>query len=322
MLNILISSVNKIAFSIGDLDIAWYGIIVTTAILAAFFLFMFLAHKSGIDDDFILETFIWVIILAVIFCRLFYVVGHDSYWPIEDWDDFVRLFNIREGGLTIIGGVVGGALGVFLCCLRNKKYSFAKVADCVVIALLLGQIIGRWGNFFNQELYGIEITNPKLQWFPIAVFIDARNGYYAASFFYEGVLNAIGLAIALTLFFKYKDRLKPFTLSLFYLGWYGIVRGSLEFIKFEKANIGNTNIGVVQVMCLCMFVISIVLQVLLQMGKISFETRWFRNLCEAKAKKIDEEKTNTVIGTQEEVDKILNQSTQKQENIANKDEKK
>lgn len=281
----LLLGINKIAFEIGDIPVAWYGIFVTLAIVLAFILYSFLAKKSGIDMDFSLEMFIWVVPIAVLFARLFYVIPREEYFPIESWSDFVMLFNITEGGITIIGAIVGGLLGVFLCCLRNKKYHMAQVTDCVVIGLLLGQIIGRWGNFFNQELYGKIIENPNLQWFPFAVFIDRTGHYHNALFFYEGVLNAIGLAVFLVLFFKCRDKIKPFGLTLLYIIWYGIVRSSLEYLKYEHHNFGDSNIGVIQTLCYIAAAIGIILFVLLQCGKIKFTTKWFDGLIEKRREK-------------------------------------
>lgn len=292
MFNTLLA-LDNIAFTIFGRPVYWYGIIVTLAIVSAYLLYLFLAKKRGIDLDFSLELFIWIVLLAVLFCRLFYVIPRKEYFPKDfGWDDFLRLFDISEGGLTIIGGIFGGALGVLFCCLRNKKYSFAKVADCVVIALLLGQIIGRWGNFFNQELFGIEVVNPNLQFFPFAVYIDRLGGWYCALFFYEGLINTIGLVVAIILFVKLKDKIKPMTMALSYIGWYAIVRGCLEFLKYEHKTFGDSGVGIVQVICFVVAPIAIVLAVLNQMGKISFETKWFAGVIAKQQEKLAMQKAN------------------------------
>lgn len=280
-----ITAVDRVAFYLpGGRPVYWYGIMVTLAILCAFGLFMLISYKKGIDIDFSLELFIWVVPLAVVFCRLFYVVPRlGTEYHLDSWQGFVDTINISNGGLTIIGGIFGGALGIFFCCLRNRKYTFAQVADCVVIALLLGQIIGRWGNFFNQELYGVEVTQDWMKHFPLAVYIESTGTWHYASFFYEGVLNAIGLAIALVIFFVPKKPVKTGTIMIFYVGWYGLVRGSLEFIKgTDPMTIGNTEIKMVQLICYIMLIVAIVLMILLQLGKIRFETKWFQRLCEKK----------------------------------------
>ncbi len=287
-------AIDRVAFTLFGNEIYWYGIVITLGIILAFCLYLLLAYKRQIDFDFSLELFIWVVPMAVIFCRVFYVVPRlGGEYSLSSWQGFVDAINISNGGLTIIGGIFGGALGVFFCCLRNRKYSLMHVADCVVIAVLLGQIIGRWGNFFNQELYGIEVTNESLQRLPFAVFIDATGKWHYASFFFEGTLNAVGLAIALVMFFVPKKPLKNGTFSIFYLGWYGLVRGSLEFIKDgDPVTFGNSDVKVVQVICYIVFVVCIVLQVLLQFGKINFETKWFKNLCDKRLERSSQKARN------------------------------
>lgn len=289
-MQISLAAIDRVAFSIFGNDVYWYGIVITLGIILAFGLYLLLSYKRRIDLDFSLELFIWVIPMAVIFCRVFYVVPRlgDEY-SLSSWDGFVDAINISNGGLTIIGGIFGGAFGVVFCCMRNRKYSLMRVADCVVIAVLLGQIIGRWGNFFNQELYGIEVTNPALQHLPFAVFIDATGKWHYASFFFEGTLNAIGLAIALVMYFVPKKPLKNGTFSIFYLGWYGFVRGSLEFIKDgDPVTFGNSDVKVVQVICYILFAVCVVLQVLLQLGKINFETKRFEDKCNKKLEVVSE----------------------------------
>lgn len=280
-------AMDRVAFEMFGKPVYWYGIVITFGIILAFCLYLLLAYTRKVDFDFSLELFIWVVPMAVAFCRIFYVLPRlgDEY-SLSSWEGFADAVNISNGGLTIIGGIFGGAFGVFFCCLRNRRYSLMRVADCVVMAVLLGQIIGRWGNFFNQELYGIEVTDKALQHMPFAVFIEDTGKWHYASFFFEGALNAIGLVIALLMYFLPKKPLKNGTLSIFYLGWYGLVRGSLEFIKGgSPATFGDSDVKIVQVICYIVFAVTIVLQVLLQLGKINFETKWFEKMC---VKKLDD----------------------------------
>ena len=268
----LLSAPGRVAFTIGGLDIYWYAIMITMGLLLAFALVSVLLSKRGIGMDFALELFLWVVILAVIFCRVFYVVPRiGTTYDLTTAEGWAEIFNLRQGGLTIIGGIFGGVLGIICCCLRNKMYSFARTADLVVLAVFVGQIMGRWGNYFNQELYGLEITDESLQFFPFAVFIDATQSWHCALFFYEGVLNFIGLCIGLTMF-RYKiDKRKPLMIGIFYLLWYGVVRGSLEFLKMDHATFPGTDVGIVQVICYCMAAICAIIIALYAKGIINFK---------------------------------------------------
>lgn len=265
---------SEVAFSIGNITVRWYGIFVTLGIVLAYFLYLFLSRKRGIDLDFSLEAFIWVLVCAVICCRLFYVLPREEYYPVDSWEAFVRYWDITQGGLTIVGGIFGGAMGLLLCCLKNGKYSFAKVADCVVLCVLVGQIIGRWGNYANQELYGQVVSDPAFQKWPFAVFIDRTGQWHQALYIYEGVLNLVGLVIGLLLFFRYK-KLRNFTISVFYIFWYGVVRGTLEFFKMDHVTFPGTEIGVIQVICYCASVVAFVVMILNQRGTVRFQSKHF-----------------------------------------------
>ena len=299
-MNLVDLCINSVAFTIFGIDIAWYGIIVTSGIVAAFLFFLAFSKKQGLDDDFQLETFLWVVILAVLFARIFYVVPRIG----EEYNTFAEMINIRSGGLTIVGGIFGGILGILIVVAINKKYHFAQVADCVVLPLLLGQIIGRWGNFVNQELFGLPITNPTFQHFPFAVYIDKPwlhypgydSGWYCALFFYEGLINALGLIAGLLVYKKYKNKLKPMTLSLGYLIWYGLVRGTLEFLKIDHATIGDTGIGTIQLICYVMAIVGIILMVLLYTNKITFISKKWQAVIDAKLAK-DEAKKKSIENT-------------------------
>ena len=281
---------NPIAFSIGNIDVAWYGIIVTTGIICAFLMFLHMGKQQGLIIDFTLETFIWILVLAVVFCRVFYVVPRIG----TEYTDFIDMINIRNGGLTIVGGIFGGLLGIAISVFKNRQYHFVRVSDAAALPVLVGQIIGRWGNFFNQELFGLPVTNESLQHFPFAVYIESparfypgyEPGWYCALFFYEGMINLVGLIIGYVLYRKFKEKIKPGTVSLYYLGWYGLVRGSLEFLKIDNTKIGNSNVGMIQVICYVMAAVCIVLMVLLYTNKIHFESKRFDDIIVAHTQKM------------------------------------
>ena len=144
------------------------------------------------------------------------------------------------GGLAIYGGVIMGVVALLIVC-RVKKFTFRQVLqvlDCAAVAVIIGQAIGRWGNFFNQEAYGQRITDSAWQWFPFAVKISAANsvdgaaGWFHATFFYESMLNLLGFGVLL--FAGYKNKNKPGINTCGYFVWYGTVRAFIEGLRTDS----------------------------------------------------------------------------------------
>ena len=152
--------VNRIAFSfeIGgtEINIYWYGILIAIAFLIGIILAVRQAPQFGLKGDDVIDILLWVIILSLVGARLYYV--------IFSWEDFsgnlLKIFQTRDGGLAFYGGVIGGVLGVFIGS-KLKKINLMYLLDFFAVYLPLGQAIGRWGNFFNQEAFG---TNTMLPW--------------------------------------------------------------------------------------------------------------------------------------------------------------
>ncbi len=208
-----------------SLEIYFYGVFIMTGVLVATILSALLMKRRNISPDLIFVLFLCCIPTALICARLFYCITDGM--PIGDW---FRWSSIRRGGLSVIGGVIGGVAMGYLVC-RLKKIEFLRAADCVVVTILIAQAIGRWGNFINEEVYGPEVTNEALQWFPVAVQVGTR--WYLAFFFYEGCINTIGFIILYTLAWKYAY--KPNGLFTFaYFLWYGTVRSIMEPLRNES----------------------------------------------------------------------------------------
>lgn len=252
----ILSEINPVAFSIGSIEVRWYGIVIVCGMIFGLLYVCNQIKKINLTSDDGIELFLWIIPLAVIFARILYVIPGrvDEYFPWESWDDFVRAIAIWDGGITIIGGIIGGIFGAIFFTLRHKKQvNFGKVADIVVVPLLFGQIVGRWGNFFNQEAFGLPITNESLQWFPFGVYITNPSGveanfrtkvfnhiyeggggnWFCATFFYEQVWNLIGMIICLALWKKESYKKYPGLLLIFYAFWYCLGRFWLEFIRMD-----------------------------------------------------------------------------------------
>ena len=220
------------------LQIYWYGICIVCGMILAAFLSALLMKRRNMSPDLIYLLFLVCIPTAIVCARLFSCLT-DPNLGIESF------FEFQDGGLSVTGGVLGGVLAGLIVCLI-KKIDFLRTADCVVPNILIAQALGRWGNFFNGEVYGGTVTNPSLQWFPFAVpiapnhydwdvggiggFSASNATWHYAFFFYESVINLIGWAILFTL--AWKTSKKPNGLyACLYFVWYGIVRSIMEPLR-------------------------------------------------------------------------------------------
>lgn len=255
--------VESVAFVIFGKPVAWYGIIITAAMLVGLFAAALRLKKFGIKLDDLLEVFLIAIPLAIIFGRLGYVIPRFSEYflvPNFGWDDFVRAIAVWDGGITIMTAVPGGVLGGFIWC-KWRKVDFIKVLDIMICVILLSQAIGRWGNFMNQELYGAEITDPAQQWFPWAVYIAKEGGWFQALFFYEMVLNFVGFLIIM--FLTDRVHMRGFGTAA-YVAAYGTIRFIMEFFRddghiYDVVNYNQIICGLIAVAAVAFIVVRLVM---------------------------------------------------------------
>ncbi len=247
--------VNKIAFTLFGRTVAWYGIIVTLAIISVCAVVFIKAKKAGISTDDILDYFIFSIVFGVIGARLYYVLFHGigNFTVTEGsfWEKLTgTLYNIVavwEGGLAIYGGVIAAAITVVVVS-RIKHISFLKILDMAGHAALLGQAIGRWGNFMNAEAHGVETD--------IFCRMGIKNAfgithYYHPTFLYESLWNILGFALIFRLLKHKKYDGQAF---LWYVTWYGFGRMLIEGLRTDSLYIGNTGIRVSQLLAFCLFI--------------------------------------------------------------------
>lgn len=233
--NIMILS-NRVAFTIFGIDIYYYGLIISLAILLCVILAMILSKAKKQDTAMPLELFLAIIPLGILSARLFSVIFEPDL-TIADY------FNFRTGGMSIIGAIIGGAIGATIYMLIKKK-PFLVIGDTITSVLLLGQAIGRWGNYFNEEVYGLVITNPANQWFPLGVNIDGT--WYEALFFYEFVLALLGFIAILIVYLKTQ---KAGLSTGIYLVYYGIIRIILESRRQPQYILKWGNVPVSALVC-------------------------------------------------------------------------
>lgn len=237
---------NHSSINIFGLQIYWYAIIIVFGMIAAFFVITLLFKRRNMSTDLFLTFFVVCLPIAILTTRLFYCITDGMH--ISEWFSFK---SIREGGLSIIGGIIGGTISVFAVC-KIKKVNFFRVGDCVVVGLLLAQSIGRWGNFVNQEVYGSVVSNPALQFFPFSVYIEADGAWHYAFFFYESLVTFAG---AVLLFINaWKNGKKPNGVnSACYFIIYGLTRSIMEPLRDSEYILGN-GVPWSMVMSIVMFV--------------------------------------------------------------------
>ncbi len=231
---------SNVAFTLFGWSFYWYGILIALAALCAIYVAMKGARRYGISQDDIIDAALVAIPLAIIGGRLYYVAFTLPYY-MEDW---TRIFAVREGGMAIYGSVIGGALGVLIAS-RWKKIRFLSLVEAIIPALALGQAIGRWGNFFNQEAYGWAVHNPSLQFFPLSVYINAMAGtadgpWHMATFFYESV--ACLFIFVFLMVYRKKPR-APGNVALWYLLLYGIARAVIENFRTDSLMWGHLRVS-------------------------------------------------------------------------------
>ena len=246
-------------FGIPGLNIAWYGVIIACGLLLGISLAVTRAKNRGWKSDLVLDFILLAVPLAVVGARLYYVAF--------EWENYAQnlgdIFAINKGGLAIYGGVIGGFLAAFLFT-RAAKFPFLKLIDLVIPSLILGQAIGRWGNFINQEAFGALVTNPGLQFFPFAVYIDALGEWHQATFFYESFCNCILLTVTLL---AGRKRPKDGTLLGIYFVGYGLIRAVVEGFRTDSLYLTG-GIRVSQLLSALLVLTGILLLVLIRKGVI------------------------------------------------------
>jgi phosphatidylglycerol:prolipoprotein diacylglycerol transferase len=222
--------IDPIAFRIGPIAIYWYGIIISLAVLIGFFLAISEAKREKIDPNHILDMLIIAMPTAIIFARLYYVVFNLEYYRNHPRE----IFATWQGGLAIHGVILGGLL-VALIYTRVKKIDPYKFIDIFAPSLILGQAIGRWGNFINQEAYGYEVDRTKVPW---AMYID--GAYRHPTFLYESLWN-IGVFVFLM---WYRTRKKADgEVFLYYMVLYSIGRFIVEAFRTDSLMLGPIRVA-------------------------------------------------------------------------------
>ena len=211
-------------FSIGPLTIHFYGLIIATGLVLAVLYCSRRSKEFGLKEDDILDGVLWVTPFAILCARIYYVAfSWDAYK-----DNPISALYIWEGGIAIYGGVIGAAVGIIAFC-KIKKIKVSTVLDLVSIGFLIGQFIGRWGNFFNREAFGAE-TDSFLR-MGLMRSTTGEVTYYHPTFLYESLWNFAGFILLHVLS---KKRKYDGQVALLYVAWYGLGRAFIEGLRTDS----------------------------------------------------------------------------------------
>lgn len=253
--------INNVAFYLFGMPVYWYGITITFGMILAIIFVLSQAKLFGLNSDRMIDIIVVGVFTALLGGRLYYVFFIDSSYA-NIWD----MLNLRQGGIAIYGAIIGAFIGGYIMC-RIRKVNVPAFFDDISMGFLIGQAIGRWANFFNQEAFG---SNTNLPWGMISEettkYLENRQDWLAGNgvivdpnmpvhptFLYESIWCALGF---LVLFLYRKHRKFNGEMSLFYVMWYGAGRCVIEGLRTDSLMIANTNIRTSQLLAALSVIVS------------------------------------------------------------------
>lgn len=234
--------------SVGPLSIHFYGVAIAIGLMLAVVYACRRSKQFGIKEDDIIDGVLWIVPFAILCAR--------AYYCIFSWADYkndpVSVLYIWKGGLAIYGGVIGAVIGVTVHCKIFKKISIPALLDLVALGFLIGQSIGRWGNFFNREAFGAATGS----FFRMGLFNKYTETweYYHPTFLYESLWNAAGFVL---LHFLSKKRKYDGQIALGYAAWYGLGRAMIEGLRVDSLYWGNFRVSQVLAAMSCFAAVAV-----------------------------------------------------------------
>ncbi|MDN6671855.1 MAG: prolipoprotein diacylglyceryl transferase [Staphylococcus equorum] len=248
--------INPIALELGPISVRWYGIIIAVGILLGYFIAQEGVKRIGFDKDTLVDIIFWSAIFGFIVARLYFVIFQWPYYiqnPIE-------IPMIWHGGIAIHGGLIGGFVtGIIIC--KQKNINPFQIGDVIAPSMILGQGIGRWGNFMNHEAHGGPVSRTFLENLDIPDFIINNmyiNGkYYQPTFLYESIWDILGFVILILL----RKHLRIGDTFCLYLIWYSIGRFFVEGMRTDSLML-TSDIRVAQLMSIILIIVGIVIMII------------------------------------------------------------
>ncbi|MGK3149574.1 prolipoprotein diacylglyceryl transferase [Staphylococcus shinii] len=247
--------IDPIAFELGPISVRWYGIIIAAGILLGYFIAQASVKKIGYDQDTLVDIIFWSAILGFIVARIYFVIFQWPYYiqnPIE-------IPMIWHGGIAIHGGLIGGFVtGIIIC--KQKNINPFQIGDVIAPSMILGQGIGRWGNFMNHEAHGGPVSRSVLENLHIPNFIIdnmyIKGKYYQPTFLYESIWDILGFVILILL----RKHLRIGDTFCLYLIWYSIGRFFVEGMRTDSLML-TSDIRVAQLMSIILILVGIIIMI-------------------------------------------------------------
>ena len=229
-------------FSIGSFDVRFYGLIIALGLILAVCYALRRKDQFGISEDDLMDGVLWIAPFAIVCARLYYCAFEWERYA----DNPISILYIWEGGLAIYGAVIGAAIGVIVHCKLIKKISVLAVLDLVSLGFMIGQMLGRWGNFFNREAHG-GVTDSFLRMGLINP-LTGSGEYYHPTFLYESLWNLVGFIL---IHFLSKKRKFDGQVALYYVACYGLGRAMIEGLRTDSLWWGNFRVSQVLAAVTC-----------------------------------------------------------------------
>lgn len=262
-----IQPLDPIAFSLGPIQVHWYGIIIGSGLALALFLAIREANRRGLPKDTFADLMLWAIPIAIISARIYYVIFEWKYY-VNHPVDIPKIWN---GGIAIHGALIGSVLTAYVFA-RKRGISFWKIADIAAPSIILGQAIGRWGNFMNQEAHGGEVTRSFLENLHLPEFIINQmyidGAYYHPTFLYESIWDFVGFILLMLL---RRVNFRRGELFLSYVIWYSVGRFFVEGLRTDSLMLGSLRMA--QTISIALIIFAVVILIYRRMKHLS-ETRY------------------------------------------------
>lgn len=252
---------NSTLVDLGFFRIQWYSVFIFVGIIFAGFFILREAKKWQIPEDYIVNLIFFAIPISLIGARLYYVAFNWSFYS----NNLMSILKVWEGGLAIHGGIIAGLLWIIFYSKKYKVDTY-RLLDIVVVGLIIGQAIGRWGNFFNQEAYGPMTTLTTLQKLFIPEFVingmNIGGNYYHPTFLYESLWCLLGFIVLII--YRRRKYVKIGQTAGLYLVWYGVGRFFIESLRTDSLMLGN--IKAAQIVSIIMVISGVLIMVLRSRG--------------------------------------------------------